>query len=116
MNIPTSLAHAALMVLVRRAEGNSVLLSALLSAVLEAASNPLPVGVAPPSPSLDLGLVRVEIEEILKGKIISAIKEYRARTGLGLKESKEAIDRWLDINGGERLRAFGRAVREESSS
>ena len=37
---------------------------------------------------------REEIELILQGKLILAIKEHRARTGYGLKESKVVIDNW----------------------
>lgn len=39
---------------------------------------------------------RLEIELILAGTKIHAIKEHRARTGLGLKESKDAIDAWCE--------------------
>jgi hypothetical protein len=37
---------------------------------------------------------REEIELILQGRIIPAIKNHRERTGFGLKESKEVVDNW----------------------
>ncbi len=37
-----------------------------------------------------------DIRELIKaGKLIEAIKAYRERTGLGLKEAKDAVDRGL---------------------
>lgn len=47
-------------------------------------------------PKEDPQPVRLEIELILAGTKIAAIKEHRARTGLGLKESKDAIDAWCE--------------------
>jgi len=37
-------------------------------------------------------LTSTEIEYVNAGRIISAVKELRARTGLGLKESKDIVD------------------------
>lgn len=43
------------------------------------------------------GLSGKEIEELKKGRKIHAIKAHRERTGMGLKDSKEAIEKgWAD--------------------
>lgn len=58
--------------------------------------------VEPNGPQSSLGITPesdpqffARVERLLRdGKTIEAIKVYRERTGLGLKESKDAIDQW----------------------
>ncbi len=44
------------------------------------------------------GLTRDEIYYLHEKKKISAIRLYRGRTGLNLKESKEAVEAWVERN------------------
>jgi ribosomal protein L7/L12 len=44
-------------------------------------------------------LSTVEIDYIKAGRVINAIKEYRNRNGVGLKEAKDAIDAYRETHG-----------------
>ena len=45
-----------------------------------------------PAPGLDVGLT--EVHDLLRrGRKIEAIKVYRERTGVGLKEARDAVER-----------------------
>lgn len=59
-----------------------------------------PVVSAPPGACDDTFSVN-EVFELLSGRKIAAIRDHRIRTGKGLKDSKEAIDRLDDV-----VRAF----------
>ena len=51
----------------------------------------------PVVPAISLEPSASEFQLVLKGRKIDAIKSYRARTGVGLKDAKDAIDK-LDPN------------------
>lgn len=55
--------------------------------------NPTPRSYISPNEIITDGPI---IDFIRRGQIVSAIKEYRGQTGLGLKESKDAIDALRD--------------------
>lgn len=45
-----------------------------------------------------MGLNGLEIALVRQSKVIDAIKEHRNRTGMGLKESKDLVDKWRRDN------------------
>ena len=67
---------------------------AISSAALHYARQQTPKTVSPRANKY--GLDATEIALARQPEFIQAIKAYRGRTGLGLKESKEAVERYLD--------------------
>jgi len=53
---------------------------------------PVPSGPLVPQPGLANGVPADIVSLFLAGKRIQAIKQYRDRTGLGLKEAKDAVE------------------------
>lgn len=72
--------------------GAALLIVGFLGGRLTARRRPAPP--ASPPTVLELGdAVRAQVEaEIRSGRTIEAIKTYRAATGQGLKDSKDAVD------------------------
>jgi ribosomal protein L7/L12 len=84
-----NMAVAILTALKVKAQKDPVLAASLLDAVFTAIDGGDPIS-APVVPTL----TPFEIAQCLVGHKIAAIKEFRARTGFGLVESKKAIDAW----------------------
>ena len=69
----------------------------LTRAIMEAVIGALSVPPANGSPVPDTGeLTRIEMRAVCEGKKIQAIKLVRERTGLGLREAKDLVDKWQD--------------------
>ena len=49
--------------------------------------------------SVDSGMTAQAQQFARDGRKIQAIKEYREQTGAGLKEAKEAVERWMEREG-----------------
>jgi ribosomal protein L7/L12 len=49
--------------------------------------------------SIDPGMTAQVQQYAREGKKIQAIKEYREQTGAGLKEAKDAVERWMQAEG-----------------
>lgn len=63
---------------------------------LPSKSSRKPAHTAPPG-SLIRGVADAEIEaQIRSGHLIDAIKLYREKNGVGLKEAKDAVEAWRD--------------------
>ena len=67
---------------------------ATLEAQMQALLEHLGVGASPED-----ALERQVIEFIRADRVIEAVKLYRERTGLGLKESKDAVDNLRRLHG-----------------
>ena len=67
---------------------------ATLEAQMQVLLEHLGVGASP-----DNALERQIIEFIRAGGVIEAVKLYRERTGLGLKEAKDAVDNLRRLHG-----------------
>ena len=80
----------------QRAKNNPTLCHELLMAALETLDATSPTLVNSPITKIinNYDLTQTEIDYILAGKKIMAIKEVRARLGIGLKEAKDLCDIW----------------------